>query len=444
MNKLRKDVLLILVTLVISSCVVFPDKVTPDLHSEATDVLLAAVPSQTSEPTNPPASPALTATVTPIVATATPTWESPLPDIEVKSIEVMTSSLEIGQAKGTFAYLDYSDSKQYLLNLATGEKTLLFAQDRLSLYCGPVSPDRSRLACHAGDQLLLFDWQAQILDHFPWQEGWVYNAGWVNNTWLAFVTRPPQDYPNLLNVPTTLLNLTTQETRQIIPDYPNITVFEPFGNFGPLAFTGVSYGPDLELVVYEAYESGDFAWVLWDRKAQQEKARIPQSEQYPYPQWSPDGQQVVVAGSDESYTRKQSATELYLLSRLNGVQKLTHLGDSFLNFTEIWGLGWSPDGKQIAFVLQSDQSACSLSGCIGVINVDTKKLNLFRFRQYGISFPDEPTYNLTWSPDGRQLLLELFSEVTQSTSITIFNFETETAFPVITTEVRILGWMSEK
>ncbi len=350
--------LIILLSLMVTSCGVSPVENAQDIPTAVTDTAVSVnLPTQTSESPVPSASPIPTKTITPTVVVPTvpvptPTWESPLPDIEVKVVEIITSSLDTNRVKGLLAYLDYSDSKNYLFNLSTGEKTLLSEQDAAFFSCGPVSPDRRSLLCQAGDQGgLLLDRQAQIVGRFSWPYEWVYAAGWVNNEWLAFVTRSPQDYPNLLNSPTTLLDLTTQKARLVIPDYPDISILEPFGNIGPLAFTGVSYGPDLELAIYEGYDAEGATWILWDQKAEQKTASIFQAEQMPYPQWSPDGQQAAVAGSDVPYAQKQSDTELYLLSRSNGTQKLTQLGDSFRKFTEIWGLGWSPDGKQLAFLL---------------------------------------------------------------------------------------------
>ena len=69
---------------------------------------------------------------------------------------------------------------------------------------------------------------------------------------------------------------------------------------------------------------------------------------------------------------------------------------------------------------------------------------LFRFPEYGIASEYEPSFNLIWSPDSRQLLLELYSEAAQSSAIVVFEVEKETAFPVMTTDVRILGWMADE
>jgi uncharacterized protein with WD repeat len=72
--------------------------------------------------------------------------------------------------------------------------------------------------------------------------------------------------------------------------------------------------------------------------------------------------------------------------------------------------------------------------------VDTGVAEIVNFPDYRVVYPHEPTYSLTWSPDSRQLVLEVISVETDQSSIIIFDVEQKLAFQVAT-QARIEGWL---
>ncbi len=153
---------------------------------------------------------------------------------------------------------------------------------------------------------------------------------------------------------------------------------------------------------------------------------------------------MVVTGSNEGMRTaaegvKPRDTELFLMSRENGLEKITDLGASFQETTEIFATGWSPDGKRIAFKLFSEKSECAAS-CIGILDLATREVALYRFPGHIIGIVEDPVYGLTWSPDGRQLLLNSNPDAKETNSIIIFDIDKLAAYEVAD-NARSLGWM---
>lgn len=455
MKKLLTGFLLNLIVLIISGCAaqqsgaIMAPSVTPPLSTV----------SRTSTPTTAPTkTPTFTVAAT-ITTYPTKTPAASLTANSTSSAVDLVDSVEIapemiwGQANGSLLLLDYSSDMDILLDLTTGTKIYIDPVDPLLTYCDHVAPNRLQIACstEAGDtssMLLILDHLGQVTKEYPWQDTWHILAGWLNNDDIMLLADRPPGYDPYQNLPTTLLNLTEEEEITLLPDYPDINIFEPFNNQGPIASTGTSYSPNLKLVVYELWDGEQDATVLWDRENNIEVARIPQADEAPYPQWNSAGDLVVLVGGLESQQEFEEGSksiyrprdsELYILSVASKAQQITHLSEIFDNTTSIYSLGWSPDGQRIAFDLRVDSSECA-DGCIGILDVDTGVTEIVNFPNYRVGIALEPTYSLTWSPNSRQLLMRVISLVTNEDSIIIFDVEQKLAFQV-TTQARIEGWL---
>ncbi|MBN1454610.1 MAG: PD40 domain-containing protein [Anaerolineales bacterium] len=345
-----------------------------------------------------------------------------------------------GQADGSLLLLDYSTSEDILLDLTTGAKTPIDPIEPLD-YCAYVSPNRSRIACSAGTgasaKLVILDHQGKIIKTYPWKDNWYFLDGWLNDGQVILTANPPADYEPYQNLPTTLFNIGGGNETVLLPDYPEINNLEPFNQQGPLAATATSYSPNLKLAVYEAFGEGGKDLVLWDRQNNTEAARVQQADTAPYPQWNPAGDQVVVAGRSET-----RYTDLFILSKSGGAQQVTDLREIIFHPTSIYTLGWSPDGKRIAFELTSDGRKCD-QHCIGIFDVDSGEVEIFNFSEYRIGFSLAPNYALTWSPDSRYLLLPLISIETDEEPTVVFDVEQGLAYQVAT-NARIEGWLARR
>ncbi len=87
-----------------------------------------------------------------------------------------------------------------------------------------------------------------------------------------------------------------------------------------------------------------------------------------YPLWSPDGSQVSIAVKYEEGNRQEkNIEEWFSVSREGQVEQLTHFGNYFER-AEIGEANWSPDGKEIAFWLETNSGLCP-SSSLAILNL---------------------------------------------------------------------------
>lgn len=389
-----------------------------------------------------------TITLTPTIS---PTPTSP-PSGMFYNVEI-ASEMIWGQAEGTLLLLDYSIGWDVLLDLSTGVKTRVDPVQPLRTHCHYVAPNRLQIACSShsdtSSKILILDHRGQITKEYLWKDTWRILEGWLNNDQIVLQSYIPPDYPAYQNIPTTLFNWVDEEETNLLPDYPGITSQVPFDNQGPFPYTGTIYSPNLKLVLYESLSEEGRTTVLWNREKNQEVARVPRVNIAPFPQWHSAGDQVVVVGGQEypeldkkEHVWKTTYSDLFILSELGEVRQVTHLKEIFGEPTEIFSLGWSPDGKLIAFGLRADGSECA-SNCVGILEVNTGAIEFVAFSNYGVGFASQPTYALIWSPDSRQLLLRAISLATKEDYIRIIIFDVEQRLAYqVAINARIEGWLA--
>lgn len=449
MKKQLAGFLLPLMVLIVSGCapqpigVITVPSIAPSLSPVSSSPIPTTVPPKTRTPMPATAQPTNTPTASRTAAPPSPTAEM------IDHIEIAPEMIW-GQANGALLLL--SDFTHVLLDLSTGTRIPIAPlEPSWNVYCFYVAPNRLQIACSAHSEIssktLILDNTGQVTQEVPWKATWHILDGWLNNNVIMLSADPPPDYAPYQNLPTTLFNLATEEENILLPDYLDISIFEPFGMQGPLASTGTSYSPNLKLVVYKSWDGEQTEIVLWDRENNREVVRIPESDdRSTYPQWHPAGDQVAVVGSEKfpepgekPFLMKPRDSELYLLSVTDQARQVTHLGEVFDQITSIYSLGWSPDGQRIAFALRADGSECE-GGCLGILDVETNVIELVNFPNYRVVHPLEPTYALVWSPDSCQLVLEVISVATNEHFIIVFDVEQKVAFQVAT-QARIDGWL---
>ncbi len=416
---------------------------------------LSTASTQTPSLTPTPSStPTLTSSPQPSrTPTAAVTLLESQPIVDVQTIQIITPTAASGFALGKLVYYDRESISNYIWDLASGERIKILSPGANDIYCVLVNPNRTRLVCVEGHKIYLLDDHGRLINYRQLDEDYYYTFGWVNNSLVSMIFRAPDDYPYYqLNLPTTLYNVYTGEISQIIPDFAPISNLEPLGGFSwGYSATGVGYNPDLALAFFQLLPENQHM-ALWDRLSGKEIARVPLAEFVPIPQWSPDGQSLVVAGSRKTRGEGGSQySELFILSPDARSQIITHLEelfpitanmkpDLFLPGIYIRSLGWSPNGSQIAFVFRTGQPVCR-DGCFGVIDVHTLKLQLFRLNLFITTFMDFPLYRVEWSPDSRQLLLNAISKQSdQYKPILIFDLEKRIAY-VVGRDISSNGWM---
>jgi WD40 repeat protein len=397
--------------------------------------------SDTPEPTRPAVSPTKkstqTAIFTPVPVFASNTSEPGLLPI---TIEILNAAPKVPTFDGTLALAYFPNSNNpgyHLLNLTTNSLSKIDSPSSEALFCWSVSPNRDQLACWTKDQLIILDNKGQVLTSAPRQKDWYAFLGWLDkNRVLVMKAATPL-------APTIIYDPYKKVRQEIAQDYPEGDPYNSFDQIGYFAGTDAFYDPTLNLVVYQAGATT----VLLDRNKKQILAQVPRGENNPYPQWSPDGQQVIIAGRanypEAISSDNNDPMDVYRVSRSGDVQRITNFSRYFPHDNSmIYSLSWSPDGKQIAFFYYSENSTCS-SGCLMVVDVENSELKVFQFPNgYHIEPAGTPTYTLTWSPDGRGILLKVHQDGDPETPILmIFDIDKQTAYPVAK-DANILGWMT--
>lgn len=366
--------------------------------------------------------------------------ETPTPAATVRPSRLTTDCLHVsdeslnqGQFNGTLV-LSEIDGPISLLNLETGEKVSLPDAYPANVV---VSPDRSKLAYDEvhGD-VIVSDKYGNNLKNIPDPQQRLLPAQWLDNARLVISeSRTEKGKPRVLDS-LIVMNLSTGEKQEILPDYPDINYFfPPAFQWEGYYLSRIVPDPTLHYLVYPAFGA---KLVLWDVLHSREVRHVYVVDELGTPWWSPDGTRFITSApmkfpdTDNTYFNiddglpYKGGNDLITVNQVGETQRLTYLTTEYK--AKEFHYTWSPDGQQVAFWMQLDNSDDSQ---LAVVDVSTGKI-----RNYCISTTDGGT-STVWSPDGSQLAI---SPSNSETSTVIVDLKHQTAIKVADKAV-VLGWM---
>lgn len=211
-------------------------------------------------------------------------------------------------------------------------------------------------------------------------------------------------------------------------------------NFGG---ANIIYDPTLLRV---AYPKNGQVVSLTDVETEQELASIQLPQWGRLPRWSDDGGHLVLIASTDP-NAAPGHDEFFIVSR-DGPEfkRLTYLTNQFEK-VHISEYAWSPDGKRIAFWLNTTADDPMLEGTqseLAVLDIESGEIT--RLCIEGISAPMRHEIQMThtqpvWSPNGSQIAFaQLDSSRANTYNVLVVDLETQIAFKVATNKEPI-GWM---
>lgn len=148
-----------------------------------------------------------------------------------------------------------------------------------------------------------------------------------------------------------------------------------------------------------AFLTSDGEGLWWWRILNLEDKKISQFSEpsydffYQTPAWSPDGKRLAYMSMEEQKERNDGSSQIHV-KNLDGSSDIALTEDIWANITP----KWSPDGSKLAFLSERDGNYNNFA--LYVVNQDGTDLQKL----------SEPIYydrnSFSWSPDGRQIVIE--------------------------------------
>jgi Tol biopolymer transport system component len=177
-------------------------------------------------------------------------------------------------------------------------------------------------------------------------------------------------------------------------------------NYDAREITSASYSPDGTAIVYAratCYQCGSEVWrVAVDKPEQQLLFRIPEFRVEDI-SWSPDGRYIAFTQWQQTTESHDFAIgELWLMDA-NGDKKWL-LSPAVTGYFKRFGLAWSPNSRQVAFVMNDETTSGKQLGQLhsNIYVADVSSGNISRLTQFSRALTLAPT----WSPEGSILAFE--------------------------------------
>ena len=407
--------------------------------------------------------PSSTSTIAPILPTQTlsPTISSTYIPPVSSDFNLKYQCLEIdpdfppeAEVTGTLA-LRHRRDPPLLWNIETDEKIYFRSSETEKVWLHDSTPDGNWLAYETiisdkpapegkiiSKTLFISNSDGEQYLSIPWEADWSYTAFWLDNEYLVI----PLDGEPLK--PVLIMNPFTGEREVYPPDYPDIiSVDAPF-DWGESSFTLSVFDPQRTRVVYPSrYEDLEkWSYVIWDIESQETIAEIPFPAQWSYPpRWSPGGEHFILANMEMENLLKQyypndprPGDEFFLISRDGEVAQITNFVEKFDQSINIYHYRWSPDGRYIAFWLDTNEytDAYEADGELAVLDIRTNQVTIYCIRGEFASGGGEPP---VWAPNSQQLLVKSVNEEGES-SVVLIDISQGYAVEIIK-EYTPIGWI---
>jgi hypothetical protein len=340
-----------------------------------------------------------TPTVQP-VDTSTPTVEhTPTPTAEVYSdnltrecASTVAQPLSNASVIGSLLINPVElDAPAYLLDFVTGNKILLGI---IASNESAVSKDGSLVAYWDLDahSVVIATNSGEKIRTLPDPDERLTPAYWLDNHQLMLNHRNGErDGPYVVSSQI-LLDISTGKMQEWLPDYPNLD--KEFSSVSWSIYGRFLVNPQIAFLVYQGTPGG---LIMWDINAKKAVAEISGFHGNDTPWWSPDGTQIVTWGVPKLYDTLPYVYggDLYTIDTSGNKKRLTYFTTT--QYASESSFTWSPDGKNIAFLLQTapdNKSALSVPE-LSILDVETGHVTNLCIQTDGF----------TWSPDGKYILI---------------------------------------
>lgn len=355
----------------------------------------------------------------------------------------------------------------YLMNLENKQLNIFGSPGRLSLIIG-VSPDRTKFLysyernddnpINARDnfRLVVANTDGETLADFSEraEDYWWDYYSWLNNDVLRTVDIEYQDDKLLLGTFNPISNeyillktdwegyynrkgpdwfIDKEAIDTMIYNGANV-IYDPTltrvlfpQKLGQIALADVETGKILG--TFQPLQLGGGRTPLWGR----------------IPRWSDDGENLAIIISEDP-ARPLESDEFYYVSRDGNFQRLTQLTQDH-HTVSISEYAWSPNGKLIAFWLNTETKDPTIEGTqsnLAILDIETGQVTDLCIQGVSALMQKEvllSRFQPVWSPDGKQIMFsQLNLNKTNSYDVIIVDLKTKTAW-VVASDKQPVGWM---